>query len=153
MIRLLRGVLLALLAILVVLQTLSFPGQFRYLAEEHPDLAWLRWPLTAVAVLTIGCLELVVVSTWKLLGLVSADRIFSERAFVWVDAIVGAVAAAWVVLLGAFLWVGSAADDPGPVIMMLLLVVAGAAFALLLVVMRALLHQATQLRTELETVI
>src|SRR6478609_7492161 len=95
--------LVVLFGILVVLQTLSLPGQFRYLAEQHPEDAHLRWPLTALAVFFVLCVQVVVVATWKLLGLVSSDRIFTKASLVWVDAIIGAIAAAWLVFLGIFL--------------------------------------------------
>jgi hypothetical protein len=145
--------LVVLFGILVVLQTLSLPGQFRYLAEQHPEDAHLRWPLTALAVFFVLCVQVVVVATWKLLSLVSADRIFTRDSLVWVDAIVGAVGAAWIVFSGLFLYVGFHADDPGTPILMFLILVGGAVFGLLLVVMRALLRQATTLRTDMDAVI
>jgi len=46
----LRIFLVMLFAVLVVFQTMSLPGQFRYMAQEQPDLAYLRWPATAVTV-------------------------------------------------------------------------------------------------------
>jgi hypothetical protein len=149
----LRICLVVLFGVLVVLQTLSLPGQFRYLAEEHPEDAHLRWPLTAIAVFLVLCVQVVVVATWKLLGLVSADRIFAPGSLVWVDAIVGAMAAAWLVFLGIFLWVGFQADDPGVPLLLFLLLVGGAVLGLLMLVMRALLRQATTLRTDMDAVI
>src|SRR3954451_8290243 len=91
--------LVVLFGILVVFQTLSLPGQFRHLAQESPEDAHLRWPLTAISVFLVLCVQVVVVATWKLLDLVSSDRIFTRDSLVWVDAILGAVAAAWLVLL------------------------------------------------------
>ena len=149
----LRICLVVLFGILVVFQTLSLPGQFRHMAEEHPEDADLRWPLTAIAVFVVLCVQVVVVATWKLLGLVSADRIFTRDSLVWVDAILGAIAAGWLVLLGIFLWVGFQADDPGAPMLLFLLLVSGAVLGLLMVVMRALLRQATTLRTDMEGVI
>jgi hypothetical protein len=145
--------LVVLFGILVVFQSLSLPGQFRYMAEEHPEDAHLRWPLTALAVFFVLCVQVVVVATWKLLSLVSTDRIFTHGSLVWVDAIVGAVGAAWLVFLGLFLYVGFHADDPGAPMLMFLMLVGGAVLGLLLVVMRALLRQATTLRTDMDAVI
>ena len=51
----LRVVLVPLFGILVVFQTLSLPGQFAYMAREAPDIAYLRWPLTAVTVFWVLC--------------------------------------------------------------------------------------------------
>ena len=53
----LRLFLVAFFAILVMLETLSFPGQFRHMAKENPDEAHLRWPLTALAVFLIVCVR------------------------------------------------------------------------------------------------
>ena len=149
----LRVFLVVLFGILVVFQTLSLPGQFAYMAEQSPDLAYLRWPLTAVTVFWVLCIQVVIVCTWKLLSLVKHDRIFSEASLVWVNAIVRAIAAAWVVLLGVFLYVGIRADDPGLPLLLFLLLIGVAVLGLLILVMRTLLRQATSLRTDLEAVI
>jgi hypothetical protein len=150
---LLRVLLVVLFGILVVFQTMSLPGQFRYLAQEDPDLAYLRWPATAVSVFWVLCVQVVIVCTWKLLTLVKKDRIFSPASLAWVDTIVWAIAAAWVVLVGVFLYVGFNADDPGLPLLLFLLVVGVTVLGLLMVVLRALLRQATTLRTDMEAVI
>jgi hypothetical protein len=149
----LRVFLVLLFGVLVVFQTLSLPGQFRYMAEESPEQAGLRWPMTAVAVFLLLCVEVVVVATWKLLTLVKKDRIFSESSFVWVNAIVWSIGAAWVVLLGVFVYVGFNADDPGMPMLLLLMLTGLTVLGLLMVVMRALLRKATTLRTDMEAVI
>ncbi len=123
------------------------------MAKESPEQAYLRWPLTAFFVLELVCVQFVIVSTWKLLTLVQRDHIFTEGSLKWVDAIVGAIAVAWVLLLGFFLYFGFTADDPGFPMMLSLPLVGGAVLGLLMLVMRALLRQATTLRTEMETVI
>ncbi|GAA4691470.1 DUF2975 domain-containing protein [Pseudonocardia yuanmonensis] len=149
----LRVFLVVLFGVLVLFQTFSLPGQFAHMARENPELAYLRWPLTAVSVFWVLCVQVVIVATWKLLTRVRRDRIFTPDSLVWVDAIVWAVAAAWVVLVGVFLYVGFNADDPGMPLLLFLLVVGLAVLGLLMVVMRALLRQATTLRTDLEAVI
>ena len=149
----LRVFLVLLFGILVVFQVLSFPGKFAYMAEAHPEQAHLRWPLTAIAVFFLLCVQVVVVSTWKLLTLVKKDRIFTRASMVWVDAIVWAIAAAWVVLAAIFLYVGFQADDPGMPMLLFLMVVGLAVVGLVMVVMRALLQQATALRSDMEEVI
>jgi hypothetical protein len=149
----LRVFLVVLFGVLVMLQTFSLPGQFRYMAQESPESAYLRWPLTAVSVFWVLCVQVVVVATWQLLTLVKNDRIFSDASLAWVDAIVWAVLAAWVVLVGVFLYVGFRADDPGLPLLLFLMVVGVTVLGLLMVVMRALLRQATTLRTDMEAVI
>lgn len=149
----LRVFLVVLFGVLLVFQVMSLPGQFAHMAKESPADAHLRWPLTAISVFWVLCVQVVIVSTWKLLTLVKEDRIFSEVSMKWVDAIVAAIAAGWTVLVGVFLFVGFNADDPGLPLVMFLLVVGGAVLGLLMVVMRALLRRATTLRTDLEEVI
>ena len=149
----LKVFLVLLFGVLVVLQTFSLPGQFAHMAKEDPDGAWLRWPLTAVSVFWILCIQVVIVATWRLLGMVQDDRIFSRDSLTWVDVIVWAIGAAWVVLVAMFLFVGFRADDPGIPILLFLMVTAVAALGLLMLVMRALLQQATSLRTDMEAVI
>jgi hypothetical protein len=149
----LRVFLVLLFAILVVFQTLSLPGQFAYMAKESPDMAYLRWPATAVTVFWLLCVQVVIVCTWQLLTLVKNDRIFTQAARSWVDGIVWAIVAAWVTLLGVFLYVGFNADDPGFPLLLFLLLTGITVLGLLMVVMRALLRPATTLRTAMEAAI
>lgn len=149
----LRAFLILLFAILVLFQTLSMPGQFAHMAEESPDLAYLRWPLTAAAVFWILCVQVVIVCTWRLLGMVRNDRIFTDAALPWVDAIVTAIGAAWVVLLTVLVGLAGEWDDPGLPLLLTLMLTGGAVLGLLMVVMRALLRQATALRTDMDGVI
>ena len=148
-----RVVLVVLFGVLVVLQTLSLPGQFAYLAEQNPDEAYLRWPATAVTVFWVLCAQVVLVATWKLLTQVKRDRIFTEPSLVWVDVILWAVGAAWVVLVGVLALVGFTADDPGLPLLLFLLTAGVTLVELLVVVLRALLRQATTLRTDMDAVI
>ncbi|MFI9010914.1 DUF2975 domain-containing protein [Actinosynnema sp. NPDC053489] len=149
----LRVFLVLMFGVLVLFQVMSLPGQFRHMAEESPDHAYLRWPLTAVTVFWVLCVEVVVVAIWKLLTLVKEDRIFSEGSLRWVDAIVRAIAAGWLTYQVVFLVVGFNADDPGVPLVMFLLSIGLTVVGLLVVVMRALLRQATTLRTDMESVI
>jgi hypothetical protein len=149
----LRFLLAVAFAALVPAQVFFLPALSGAMAEDSPELAHLRWPTLVVAVLGLGCVQVVIVCTWKLLTLVEDDRIFSAASMVWVDAIVGAIAAAWLLLLGTFVWSLVGVGLPGPPIVLLLLLVAGAVVGLLVVVMRALLQQATRLRADMEAVI
>jgi acyl-coenzyme A synthetase/AMP-(fatty) acid ligase len=116
-------------------------------------MAYLRWPATIISVFWVLCVQVVIVCTWQLLTLVDKDRIFSEAAFGWVNGILGAIAAAWLVLLGVLLYVGFNADDPGLPLLLFLLATGVTVLGLLMIVMRALLRQATTLRSDLEGVI
>lgn len=150
---LLRAGLVVLFGLLVILQTFSFPGQFAYQAGQHPDQAWLRWPLTAFAAIEILCLQVILVCTWRLLGMIGKDRIFTNDAIRWVDVIIAAFGVAWLLAAGGALWAVWGADDPGGPILLFTLLTFGAVFGLVVVVMRELLRRATTLRTELASVI
>ena len=149
----LRVLLASTFVALVLGQLFSLPGTFAHMAEESPEDAYLRWPLTVVAVLELVCVQVVIVCTWRLLTMVRDDRIFSERSLVWVDAIVGAIVAGWVLLLGVATYLASVSEDPEVPAFLAVMVLAGAVLGLLVVVMRALLQQAIALRTDMEAVI
>lgn len=149
----LRIVLVAAFLLLVLFQVMSIPGQFAHMAQENPERAYLQWPLTMFFILEVACVQVVIVSTWKLLTLVRQDRIFSRGALVWVNAIVWAIAAGWAMLAALAAVVVLNADDPGLQLLLLLVLVAGAALGLVVVVLRALLRQAADLRADMEAVI
>jgi hypothetical protein len=101
----------------------------------------------------VVCIQVVVVATWKLLSMVRADRIFTDGSLVWVDVILGAIVAAWAMLVVVLVLVGINATDPGLPLLLFLVVVIITVAALLMVVMRALLRQATSLRSEMDMVV
>ena len=149
----LRVLLVLAFAAALLAQVMMVPGSLADMARESPDMAYLRWPLVAIWEFWLVCVQVVIVSTWKLLTMVQHDRIFSEQSFVWVDAIVYAIAAAWVVLLGVSIYLGLKADDPPVPMMLSFLLIGGAVLGLLMVVMRALLRQATELRADMDAVL
>ena len=118
----------------------------------------MRWTMGTVSVLALACVQVVIVCTWKLLTLVTQDRIFTAGALPWVDGIVWASVTGWGMLLGTFVCayyfiVDEVSDDPVLPALLLLLLLVGGVLGLLIVVMRALLRQATTLRTDMEAVI
>ncbi|MEI4270271.1 DUF2975 domain-containing protein [Klenkia sp. LSe6-5] len=150
---LLRIFLVALFGVVLVLQFFSFPGQFAYMARVDADLAWLRWPLTAVAFGTLLGFEVVLVATWKLLGMVERDRIFTTRALRWVDLVVRATAGGGAVFAVGFVLVGVNATDPGLPLLLFVVGLGIVVVELVVLVLRSLLRQATELRADLEQVI
>lgn len=149
----LRVLLAAVFVTLVGAQVAVLPAVFRRMAEQSPDLEPLRWPLLALAVVVLGCVEVVLVCAWKLLTMVRDDQIFSDRSRAWVDAILGAVAVAWTLVLVACVLVAAAEGLSGIAALLLVVLLVGAAVGLLMVVLRALLRQATALRSDLDEVI
>lgn len=138
---------------LLFAELVSFPGMFAEWARDDPGFADVRWPLLAVVELGMVCVQVVIVSVWRLLGLVSQDLVFSREAFRWVDLILGAIGIAWLLLAGLVVVVFATSDEPGNPVASMLVFLPGTVFALLMVVMRALLQQATELRSDLEGVI
>ncbi|WP_300012606.1 DUF2975 domain-containing protein [Pseudonocardia sp.] len=135
---------------------LVLPRMSELTAGDPPEVASLDWTSMILAVLGLLCVQVVIVCTGRLLTMVARDRIFSAASLPWVDAIVWAMAVAWVLLLGALVPVFAVAeleDAPGLAALHLLLLLVGAAVGLLMVVMRALLRQATTLRADMEAVI
>lgn len=121
-------------------------------------------PLTALRIMTIlgiATIQVVVVCTWQLTGMVRRGSIFSHAAFRYVDTMVGAFVAA------ALVWFAVTAinapgqrDDPGVTVIMGGIGVGFIGVALVVRVLRMLLAQAvdrdseaTQLEAELKGVI
>ncbi len=121
-------------------------------------------PLAALRVITVlGMVsaQVVLVCVWRLMSMVRRGTVFSERAFRYVDGVIGAFVAA------ALLWFAVTAvnapdqrDDPGVTVIMAGVGVAILGVALVVFVLRMLLVQAVdrdveaaQLRSELDDVI
>jgi hypothetical protein len=154
----LRILLAIVFAALLVAQIWALPGLLPDVTEPTLERSFMRWTMLAASVLGVACVQVVVVCTWKLLTLVTDDRIFSASSLPWVNAIVWTIAVGWVMLLGTFVCayyfiVDEVSDDPVLPALLLLLLFVGAVLGLLMVVMRALLRQATTLRIDMEAVI
>ncbi len=98
--------------LVLVLQFFSFPGQFRYMAEQEPENAHLRWPLTFLFVLIFLAVEILIVTVWKV---ASGLGIASQRAALlkYVNFSIGALTFIWLVIASALAWLLLHADDPG----------------------------------------
>ena len=154
----LRILLAVVFAALVAAQVWAVPGVLPELPDASLEQSVVRSTMLVVLLVGLACVQVVIVCTWQLLTLVRDDRIFSAGALPWVNAIVGALAVGWVMLLGAFVCsyyfvIDEVSDDPALPVLLLVLLLVGAVVGLLVVVMRALLRQATVLRTDLEAVI
>ena len=69
-------------------------------ASQFTGVAFLAAPYAAVAIMGIACTQVALVAIWKLLSLVERHTIFNQRAFVWVNTIIGAIALATALVLG-----------------------------------------------------
>ena len=157
----LRIVLLGALAGSLFVQAVMLPLLFRDMDGADQEVLALRTPLVVILALGIVTTQVVMVCLWRLVTMVRRGTVFSDAAFRFVDIIIGAIAAASLLLylLGVVLAPGSTVA-PG-----IVLLVGGAAtvvagIALVVVVMRSLLSQAvardveaSHLRAELDEVI
>ena len=92
-----RPTINALRALLVVIalgtlaaQVWFFPLLADEMATEFPELVWLRLPMLIVVILAIVGVQVALLAVWMLLSMVEKENVFSERAFMWVNVIIGA---------------------------------------------------------------
>ena len=148
-------VLLALVFVaLVAAEIFAVPEMLPDLTGPSLEQSFMRGTMFTVLLLGLLCVQVVIVCTWQLLTLVRDDRIFSTSALPWVNAIVGAIAVGWTMLLGTFVCayyfiVDEVSDDPVLPALLLVLLLVGAVVGLLMVVMRQLLRQAPTPRTDI----
>ena len=140
---------LSLLGSLIV-QIMILPAVWRDFDEFDlpPRIAFI-----AILALGVVTLQVSAVCIWRLLTLVRRDAVFSPRAFVYVDLIAASIGFGSLLLfaLAGLLVPGGAAPGVVGLIGGFGLVAAG--IVLLVLVMRTLLMQATQLRSELDEVV
>jgi len=154
----LRILLTLVFAGLVAAQIWALPAMLPDIEDPSLEQSVMRSAMLALSVLGLACVQVVIVSTWKLLTMVTTDRIFSVSSLPWVNAIVLAITVGWVMLLSTlvcayYFIIDEVSDDAALPALLLLLLLIGAVLGLLMVVMRALLRQATTLRTDMEAVI
>ena len=149
----LRVLLACAFSVLAFAQLRAVPAVYDGWVRQAPEESVPRWPMLVVALLLLGTVQVVIVVTWRLLAMVADRRIFSEASFAWVDAIVGVLATACVLVLAAFVHSVLLAQGAALPVALLVLWIFSAVVCLLMVVMRALLRQAASLQTELEAVV
>lgn len=139
----------------LLMQTVIIPVAAGQEAEYWPEVAFLAVPYSVIAILVVMCAEIVLIAVWVLLSMVERGAIFTERAFLWVDVIIGSAATATVlcIAVAGHLLVVLRAGGPGVVLALGGASVAGVTFILLMVVMRGLLRAATRLESELAEVV
>lgn len=135
----------------------------------YPEFTAARWPYTIAGLLAVACFEVALVPLWNLLTLVRIRDVFSGKAIVWDDVIIGCAAVEGLVVLFVLLYnsfahgsyydaslrttvdvaMGAFALSAACGVALLLIV----AFILLMLVMRSLLKAAIAQRNELEAVI
>jgi Protein of unknown function (DUF2975) len=155
----LRILLVLAFGFLLVMEFFSIPGDILHDLGRSPEAAHLLLPMLVVAELVMVGAQVIIVCTWKLLTMVKKDRIFSDDSLAWVDGIVWTLAIGWVLFAGlsayltAVIYFTPELRDPGFPLLLFGITLMGAVFVLLVMVLRALLRQATTLRTDMEAVI
>jgi len=151
----LRALVGVLMLGLLLIQVVILPVLAAEEAQSFPEVAFLRWPVLVLAILTVACVQVALVALWALLTLVEQGQVFSPAAFRHVDVIVAAAVVASALVAGTwwYLTLVGGIQQLGLTLMCFGLTCAGVALALLMVVMKALLRQATQLTSDLAEVI
>ncbi len=139
--RLLKVVLSIFFALSLMLQFLSFPGQFRYMAEQEPENANLRWPLTALAFTMILAVQIIVVSVWKIVD--ALERELGKRTQLkFVNFAIAALSYIWLVMASGLILLLLNADDPGLPVVVTVIETAVTSVGLLFLFYRRLLKRA-----------
>lgn len=150
----LKTLIAVLLLLLVMAQVGMIPAVAATTALQNPDLAFLRVPGIIGGIFFLALVQVVLLCIWKLLSLVRGEKIFSQRAFRYVDVIIGAMVVAAVLLAASLVVIYAArAVNPGILLLGVLGVVVGIALALLVVVMRGLLRKALELEQDMSEVV
>lgn len=150
----LKSLIVALLAMLLFCQIAVVPQVAAQSAVRYSEIAYLQVPGMIVGVAFLVCVQVVLVCVWRLLSLVRRDSIFSERAFPDVDASLGAVSFATLLVLIALIVLSATGFATASIVLLCLLgVVVGVGLCLLIVVLRGLLRKAWQLEQDLSEVV
>jgi hypothetical protein len=139
----LRVVLVVLLAGSLFVQTVMVALLANDLEELDAELAYLRTPILVITVLGIATAQVVLVCVWRLVTMVRRGTVFSHAAFRYVHIVIGAFAAAALVVFAlAVVLAPGEAVAPGVVLLICGIVVALLGVALIVLVLRMLLAQA-----------
>ncbi|WP_455358674.1 DUF2975 domain-containing protein [Streptomyces sp. SYSU K21746] len=157
----LRAVIVVLLAGSVFVQAVMVPLLGIDLKELDADLAYLRTPFLVITVLGVLTVQVVLICVWRLVTMVRRGTVFSHAAFRYVDVVIGAFAAAALLVFAlGFLLAPGEAVPPGIVLLVGGVGVAVLGVALIVLVLRMLLAQAVardveaaQMQAELDEVI
>ena len=139
--KLLKVVLSIFFALSLMLQFLSFPGQFRYMAEQEPENAYLRWPLTALAFTMILAVQIIVVSVWKIVDALEKE-LGKKTQLKFVNYAIAALSYIWLVIASGLILLLLNADDPGLPVVITVIETAVTPVGLLFLFYRRLLNRA-----------
>lgn len=150
----LRAILLAAVLIILLVQVLLLPQLSGEVANDLPGEAYMRWPILTLAVLGLICVQAALLCTERLLSFVRRQAVFTPGALPWVNGILTAFLAGGLVCLATLVYQQFTVSGPPLWSFMLVAgVVGGTGLAMLMWVMRTLLEQAIDMRSEIDVVI
>ena len=150
----LRVLLVIALVLILALQIVVLPWLSGVMAANLPAEAFMRWPILALAIAGLACVEVGIVCTLRLLGITRRGEVFSPSSLRWVNGIIAAFFAGAAVCAATLIYQSfTVAGPPAWALLLLAGTVGGIGMALLMGVMRSLLVDATALRQEMAEVI
>lgn len=146
---------LSLLLLGSLIVQVAIPVNARSAAEVFTEIEPLTGPYATLAITAIVGVQVGLVATWRLASMVSKDRIFDASALKWVDVILVALMATTGLAAAVFVHLIFIVQVGGPLALVGLggAVTLGVSLLLLLAVMRGLLVQAIDYRSELAGVV
>ncbi|WP_133725938.1 DUF2975 domain-containing protein [Nesterenkonia aurantiaca] len=148
-------VALSLLMLGSLIVQVAIPVNARSAGEVFPEIEPLTAPYATLAIAAIVGVQVGLVATWRLASMVSKDRIFDASALKWVDVILVALIITTGLAAAVFVHLIFIVQVGGPPALVGLggAVTLGLSLLLLLAVMRGLLVQAIDYRSELAGVV
>lgn len=157
----LRALIVLLLTGSLFVQVVMVPLLGADLDGAGPDVLAIRGPFLAIVVAGIATVQVALLCVWRLLTMAAQGTVFSQRAFRYVDVVIGAaVVAAGLAAVLAFILAPGEPVPPGIVLLVCGAAALAAMLALIVLVLRTLLAQAVardiearRLQAELDEVI
>ncbi len=103
------------------------------MAEQEPESAHLRWPLTTLFIVIFLAIELLIITVWKVVHHLGDDN---KKTYLlrYVKMGIAALTFLWIVIASALAWLFLNADDPGLPLLVTVIEVAVSIVGLLLII-------------------
>ena len=111
------------------------------MAEQEPENAYLRWPLTALAFTMILAVQIIVVSVWKIVDALEKE-LGKKTQLKFVNFAIAALSYIWLVIASGLILLLLNADDPGLPVVITVIETAVTSVGLLFLFYRRLLKRA-----------
>jgi len=138
-IRALRLVLLALVGMMVLLGTFSFPGMFFF--NNPNSRSWTDWALFIGIEIAIAAVLVIIAGAWKILTLIQSARTFGLETHRWLRVMTIAATVVSAIFASALVLVGLTGDDPGPGVVLMVFFLISATLTLVSVVANEVIRQ------------